>query len=102
MDFFSASPSSFYVLSAGVVLLSATAAVYLFRTSLKGIRGPPRSSFWLGLSLRHSWQLDLGSHSLSGNHGDFRYQAEVGDVEFPWLQEFGGAWKLHGPLGVRS
>ncbi|VDC00881.1 unnamed protein product [Peniophora sp. CBMAI 1063] len=81
MAFFETSPSQLYYLAAGVLLVSAAAAVRLLRPSLKGIRGPPRSSFWLG------------------NEGDMRYQCDVGDVEFPWLGEYGGAWKIWGPLG---
>ncbi|KZV64465.1 cytochrome P450 [Peniophora sp. CONT] len=70
-----------YWLAVGVFFLLVATALRFFRPTLKGIRGPPRSSFWLG------------------NQGDIRYQGEVGDVEFPWLNEFGGAWKLYGPLG---
>lgn len=36
-----------------------------------------------------------------GNIGDVRYQAEVGDAEFPWMREYGSAWKIHGCMGVR-
>ncbi|VDB99467.1 unnamed protein product [Peniophora sp. CBMAI 1063] len=76
------SPSQFYLVTAGGVLLLTALAYRFFRSStLKDIRGPPRSSF------------------LLGNMGDIRYQAEVGDVEFGWLREFGGAWKIHAPLG---
>ncbi|KZV60944.1 cytochrome P450 [Peniophora sp. CONT] len=45
---------------------------------------------------------DQGCHSVCfwlGIEEDIRYQVEVGDVEFLWLREFGGAWKVHGPLG---
>jgi len=49
--------------------------------SLKDIKGPVSTSFWLG------------------NIGDIRYQDEVGDVEFSWMREFGGAWKFHGCMG---
>ncbi|KZV71385.1 cytochrome P450 [Peniophora sp. CONT] len=69
------------LLAAGGLFLSAITTLYFFRSSLKGIRGPARSSFWLG------------------NRGDFLYQEEAGDIEFAWFSEFGGAWKLHGPLG---
>ncbi|VDB99464.1 unnamed protein product [Peniophora sp. CBMAI 1063] len=80
-------PSSFLLNSqlyyyAGACCLFLFVAIrYLRRPSLRDIRGPPRSSFWLG------------------NQGDFKYQNEVGDVEFKWLKEFGGAWKVHYPLG---
>ena len=35
-----------------------------------------------------------------GNIGDYKYQSEVGEIEFQWLKEYGGAWKIHDPLGV--
>jgi cytochrome P450 len=63
------------------LLLTLAAALRFSRGSLKDIRGPARSSFWLG------------------NEGDVRYQAEVGDSEFSWLNEYGGAWKIYGALG---
>ncbi|KZV60943.1 cytochrome P450 [Peniophora sp. CONT] len=84
MALFDSSNSQLYCLAAGGLFLLAIAASRFFRSSLKDIRGPPRSSF------------------LLGNQGDFRYQAEVGDVEFPWLNEFGGAWKVYGPLGEEN
>lgn len=39
---------------------------------------------------------------LLGNITDYKYQNEVGDIEFQWLKEYGGAWKIHDPIGVRS
>lgn len=102
MALFDSSNSQLYCLAAGGLFLLAIAASRFFRSSLKDIRGPPRSSFLLGslfpilCTIGH-----LETHALLGNQGDFRYQAEVGDVEFPWLNEFGGAWKVYGPLGVR-
>jgi len=57
------------------------ALVKYSRRSLKDIRGPEPTSFWLG------------------NVGDVRYQNEVGDAEFRWMREYGGAWKTHGCIG---
>ncbi|VDC03589.1 unnamed protein product [Peniophora sp. CBMAI 1063] len=73
-------PARLYCLAAGVLLTVVATVRYFRRFSLKDIRGPSRSSFW------------------TGNIGDFRYQPEVGDVEFQWLKEYGGVWKLHEPL----
>ncbi|VDC03587.1 unnamed protein product [Peniophora sp. CBMAI 1063] len=74
------SSSQLYCLAAGAFFV-AVAVRYFRGPSLKDIRGPPRSSFWLG------------------NMGDYFYQAEVGEIEFQWLKEYGGAWKIHDPLG---
>ncbi|KAA1474654.1 cytochrome P450 [Dentipellis sp. KUC8613] len=51
------------------------------RRSLKYLRGPPSSSYWLG------------------NMKDILYQAEVGDVEFKWMHEYGGAWRISACMG---
>jgi len=29
------------------------------------------------------------------------YQSEVGEVDFQWLEQFGGVMRLKGPFGVR-
>ncbi|VDC07112.1 unnamed protein product [Peniophora sp. CBMAI 1063] len=73
--------SQLYFLVGVTLSLALAAALRRSRRTLKTIRGPERSSFWLG------------------NQGDIRYQEETGDVESPWLHEYGGAWKVHGPLG---
>ncbi|VDB99462.1 unnamed protein product [Peniophora sp. CBMAI 1063] len=70
-----------YCIALVTVLLIVRAAFIWSRSTLRDIRGPSSSSFWLG------------------NEADLRYQDEVGDAEFPWLREYGGAWKIHGPLG---
>ncbi|KAI0308933.1 cytochrome P450, partial [Amylostereum chailletii] len=49
--------------------------------SLKYLRGPKASSFWLG------------------NLGDVRYQKEVGDADFRWMAEYGSAWRINGVFG---
>ncbi|KAH8995444.1 cytochrome P450 [Lactarius akahatsu] len=69
-------------LSAG--LFSLIAFLYSRRRSgsLKDIRGPASSSFWLG------------------NEADIRYQDEVGDCEFKWMREYGSAWRRTGFLGT--
>ncbi|KAH9066246.1 cytochrome P450 [Lactarius vividus] len=50
--------------------------------SLRDLRGPASSSFWLG------------------NEADIRYQNEVGDCEFKWMREYGSAWRRTGCLGT--
>ncbi|KAH9173529.1 cytochrome P450 [Lactarius sanguifluus] len=50
--------------------------------SLRDLRGPASSSFWLG------------------NEADIRYQNEVGDYEFKWMREYGSAWRRTGCLGT--
>jgi len=50
--------------------------------SLRQLRGPEPSSFWLG------------------NEADIRYQNEVGDCEFKWMREYGSAWRRAGCLGT--
>jgi cytochrome P450 len=50
--------------------------------SLRQLRGPEPSSFWLG------------------NEADIRYQNEVGDCEFKWMREFGSAWRRAGCFGA--
>ncbi|KAA1474639.1 cytochrome P450 [Dentipellis sp. KUC8613] len=70
-----------------LILVVAFPACYLLykvirtRYSLRGLRGPPSPSFWIG------------------NQQDILYQKEVGDVEFKWMREYGSAWRLHGCLG---
>nr|BAL05188.1 cytochrome P450 [Phanerodontia chrysosporium] len=54
----------------------------LTHNSIRHLRGPP-SAF-----------------TLFGNVTDTLYQASVGDVEFRWLKEYGGAWRLRGLLGA--
>ncbi|KAH9011066.1 cytochrome P450 [Lactarius hengduanensis] len=68
-------------LSAGFALV---AFLYSRRRSgsLRDLRGPASSSFWLG------------------NEADIRYQNEVGDCEFKWMREYGNAWRRTGCLGV--
>ncbi|VDC07323.1 unnamed protein product [Peniophora sp. CBMAI 1063] len=82
MALFNINPYPLGCLAAGALFLSIVVIRYLRGPSLKNIRGPPRTSFWLG------------------NQADLKYQEEVGDVEFQWLREFGGAWKAHGGLGT--
>jgi hypothetical protein len=93
-------------------VLSACIAIGLFtvfmavkrrRNTLKDIRGPNSTSFWLGESYNGILLLVFRLHNLNshiGNLGDIRYQKEVGDKEFPWMREYGGAWKLNGTFGV--
>ncbi|KAI9446036.1 cytochrome P450 [Lactarius indigo] len=50
--------------------------------SLRDLKGPASSSFWLG------------------NEADIRYQNEVGDCEFKWMREYGSAWRRTGCLGT--
>ncbi|KAN0136054.1 cytochrome P450 [Lactarius tabidus] len=50
--------------------------------SLRQLRGPEPSSFWLG------------------NEADIRYQNEVGDCEFKWMREYGSAWRRAGCFGT--
>ncbi|KAI9449717.1 cytochrome P450 [Lactarius psammicola] len=50
--------------------------------SLRHLRGPEPSSFWLG------------------NEADIRYQNEVGDCEFKWMREYGSAWRRAGCFGT--
>ncbi|KAH9066245.1 cytochrome P450 [Lactarius vividus] len=70
-----------FTLSAGFCLL---AFLYSCRQSgsLRDLRGPGSSSFWLG------------------NEADIRYQNEVGDCEFKWMREYGSAWRRTGCLGT--
>ncbi|KAI0036665.1 cytochrome P450 [Vararia minispora EC-137] len=72
--------SFFYALSAFVFLIGWLLLKRNFR-SLKDIRGPSSPSVWLG------------------NLSNIRYENEVGDNEFPWMKEFGGAWRIKGILG---
>ncbi|KAI0263455.1 cytochrome P450 [Gloeopeniophorella convolvens] len=68
---------------ASIVILALCGAYIYTRhrnTFLKKLQGP-ESSF------------------LLGNELDIRYQNEVGDVEFKWMQQFGSAWRRRGPLG---
>ncbi|TFY63091.1 hypothetical protein EVG20_g6460 [Dentipellis fragilis] len=66
-----------------LVFVIAFPACYLLykiirtRYSLRGLRGPPSSSFWIG------------------NQQDILYQNEVGDVEFQWMRKYGSAWRLY-------
>ncbi|VDC07113.1 unnamed protein product [Peniophora sp. CBMAI 1063] len=73
-----------YLLAGIAFALVLSLALHRPKRALHDIRGPQRSSFWLG------------------NQGDIRYQAEAGDAEYPWLCEYGGAWKVHGPLGEEN
>ncbi|KAI0263458.1 cytochrome P450 [Gloeopeniophorella convolvens] len=50
-------------------------------TFLSRLRGPESSSFWFG------------------NDRDIRYQNEVGDLEFKWMERFGTAWRRAGCFG---
>ncbi|KAH9018119.1 cytochrome P450 [Lactarius pseudohatsudake] len=70
-----------FTLSAG---FSLVAFLYSRRRSgsLRDIRGPASSSFWLG------------------NEADIRYQNEAGDCEFKWMREYGSAWRRTGCLGT--
>ncbi|KAH9066249.1 cytochrome P450 [Lactarius vividus] len=70
-----------FTLSVGFSLL---AFLYSRRRggSLRDLRGPASSSFWLG------------------NEADIRYQNEVGDCEFKWMREYGSAWRRTGCLGT--
>ncbi|KAH9173526.1 cytochrome P450 [Lactarius sanguifluus] len=70
-----------FTLSAGFSLI---AFLYSCRRSrsLRDLRGPASSSFWLG------------------NEADIRYQNEVGDCEFKWMREYGSAWRRTGCLGT--
>ncbi|KAH9025552.1 cytochrome P450 [Lactarius hengduanensis] len=70
-----------FTLSAG---FSLVAFLYSRRRSgsLRDLRGPASSSFWLG------------------NEADIRYQNEVGDCEFKWMREYGSAWRRTGCLGT--
>ncbi|KAH8998336.1 cytochrome P450 [Lactarius hatsudake] len=70
-----------FTLSAGFSLI---AFLYSRRRngSLRDLRGPASSSFWLG------------------NEADIRYQNEVGDCEFKWMREYGSAWRRTGCLGT--
>ncbi|KAH9012298.1 cytochrome P450 [Lactarius pseudohatsudake] len=70
-----------FTLSAGFSLI---ALLYSRRRSrsLRDLRGPASSSFWLG------------------NEADIRYQNEVGDCEFKWMREYGSAWRRTGCLGT--
>ncbi|KZV76310.1 cytochrome P450 [Peniophora sp. CONT] len=81
MAFFDAPASQLYCLAAAAIFCVVVTVRYLRRPLLKDIRGPSRSSFWLG------------------NITDYKYQNEVGDIEFQWLKEYGGAWKIHDPVG---
>ncbi|KAI0701973.1 cytochrome P450 [Cytidiella melzeri] len=60
----------------------AAYAIYrrLTRYSIKHIRGP-KAPFWLG------------------NVRDFFYQANVGDMDFQYVKEYGLAWRMGGALG---
>ncbi|KZV76320.1 cytochrome P450 [Peniophora sp. CONT] len=81
MAFFDTLSFQLYCLAAGALFCVVVAVRYFCGPSLKDIPGPRRSSFWLG------------------NAEEYRYQNEVGDVEFQWLKEYGGVWKIHDPLG---
>ncbi|VDB83977.1 unnamed protein product [Peniophora sp. CBMAI 1063] len=74
-------PSLLYWIAAGILLAAIVAIRYIRGSTLKDIRGPRSSSFW------------------TGNIGDYKYQREVGELEFQWLKKYGGAWKIHDPLG---
>ncbi|KZV71952.1 cytochrome P450 [Peniophora sp. CONT] len=79
---FELSETHLLLFGAGVLLVFVAATLLRRRTStLSNVRGPVSTSFWLG------------------NEKDVRYQNEVGDVEFEWLREFGGAWKAAGVMG---
>ncbi|KAH9989045.1 cytochrome P450 [Russula compacta] len=49
--------------------------------SLKHLRGPEPSTFWLGAE------------------ADLTYQNEVGDCEFKWMRKYGTAWRRTGCIG---
>ncbi|KAL0954104.1 hypothetical protein HGRIS_005250 [Hohenbuehelia grisea] len=66
-----------------IVLLSGV--YYLFirsRGTVRYLRGPPRPSV------------------LLGNQRELRYQAEVGDLEFAWVREYGPTFKMGGCWGT--
>ncbi|KAJ6524400.1 cytochrome P450 [Mycena vulgaris] len=81
MTLFTSSPLFTIVLAAALLVTGTVYTVRRRKSPLKDIRGPDATSFWLG------------------NMGDMRYQKEVGDVEFPWMREYGSAWKLNGCMG---
>ncbi|GJE88903.1 cytochrome P450 [Phanerochaete sordida] len=69
-----------------VLLASGWLAVTVYRAlthnSIARVRGPPSASL------------------LLGNVTDTLYQESVGDVEFKWLRDYGGAWRLKALLGA--
>ena len=93
--------SFLYALSAFVLLVGALLLKRNTRT-LKDLRGPPSRSFWLGATLLIFTITFVWLTAEEGNLLDIRYENEVGNVEFPWMREFGGAWKIKGILGVGS
>ncbi|TFY55001.1 hypothetical protein EVG20_g9479 [Dentipellis fragilis] len=70
-----------WALSAAVLTFYILYKARHARRSLKYLRGPPSSSFWLG------------------NFKDIFYQDQVGDVEFKWMREYGGAWRISACMG---
>lgn len=71
--------------------------------SLKDLRGPQSSSFWLGNVQPILLHADIRlMRWFPGNEGDIRYQNEVGDCEFKWMREYGTAWRRAGCFGVSA
>ncbi|KAA1474645.1 cytochrome P450 [Dentipellis sp. KUC8613] len=68
-------------LSALLTFLYVVFKVRRARRSLKHLKAPPSSSFWLG------------------NYKDLLFQDQVGDVEFGWMREYGSAWRISACLG---
>ncbi|KAI0319080.1 cytochrome P450 [Amylostereum chailletii] len=89
----------YYIASALLAFTVLGVAIRRNRRSLKYLRGPKPSSFWLGMPhytfSREIISLDIVNRQL----GDLRYQKEVGDKDFSWMTEYGSAWRINGVLG---
>lgn len=74
---------------------------WLTFNSIKYVRGPPANSL-TGMQFSLSAFLFTVNPFCTGHLRDVALQESVGDLDFKWMKEYGTAWRLKGPLGVRD